>query len=408
MRTLIISFVFVFAACTGEQSNGQPQSAAVSGAPVAQGAANTSFQPAFAGQTRAPEAASGVTIAQQPLDARLEHPWAIVFLPDGRMLVTERPGRMRIVTRQGQLSAPIQGLPRIDARGQGGLLDVVLSPSFATDRLIYWSYSEPRGSGQNATAVARGRLSDDGARVENVQRIFQQNPAWRSTAHFGSRLVFDREGRLYVTLGERSNPEPRVLAQDLSATIGKLVRINADGTVPTDNPFVSQANARGEIWSYGHRNIQGADLNPETGALWTIEHGPQGGDELNVPQAGRNYGWPVISYGEDYSGAPIGEGIAVRDGMEQPIYYWDPVIAPGDMDFYRGELFPWRGDILIGALGTAQLVRLDIEGERVVGEERFDLGIGRIRDMAEDETGALWVITDEDNGRIVRLTPQAQ
>jgi glucose/arabinose dehydrogenase len=408
MRTLIFFAVFAFAACTGEQSNGQQQNAAAPGAPVAQGAANTTFQPAFAGQTRAPQALSGITIAQQPLDARLEHPWAIVFLPDGRMLVTERAGRLRIVTREGQLSAPIQGLPRVDARGQGGLLDVVLSPSFATDRLIYWSYSEPRGSGQNATAVVRGRLSDDGARVENVQRIFQQNAAWRSTAHFGSRLVFDREGRLYVTLGERSNPEPRVLAQDLTATIGKLVRINADGTVPPDNPFVSQANARGEIWSYGHRNIQGADLNPETGALWTIEHGPQGGDELNVPQAGRNYGWPVISYGEDYSGAPIGEGIAVREGMEQPVYYWDPVIAPGDMDFYRGELFPWRGDILIGALGTAQLVRLDIEGERVVGEERFDLGIGRIRDMAEDETGALWVITDEDNGRIVRLTPQQQ
>jgi glucose/arabinose dehydrogenase len=407
MRTLIIAAVLAFAACTGEESNGQ-QNASSAGAPVTQGEANTNFQPAFAGQTRAPEARSGITIAQRPLDARLEHPWAIVFLPDGRMLVTERPGRMRIVAREGQLSAPIQGLPRVDARGQGGLLDVVLSPSFATDRLIYWSYSEPRGSGQNATAVARGRLSDNGARVENVQRIFQQNPAWRSTAHFGSRLVFDREGHLYITLGERSNPEPRVLAQDLSATIGKVVRINADGTIPADNPFVSQANARPEIWSYGHRNVQGADINPETGALWTIEHGPQGGDELNIPQAGRNYGWPVISYGEDYGGAPMGEGIAVRDGMEQPVYYWDPVIAPGDMDFYRGEFFPWRGDILIGGLNVEQLVRLDIDGERVVGEERFNLGIGRIRDMAEDETGALWVITDEDNGRIVRLTPQQQ
>jgi glucose/arabinose dehydrogenase len=404
MRTLIFSTVLVFAACTGVESNGQQQSGV--DAPVAQGAANTDFQPAFAGQTRAPEARSGITIAQQPLDARLEHPWAIVFLPDGRMLITERPGRMRIVTREGQLSAPIQGLPRVDARGQGGLLDVVLSPSFATDRLIYWSYSEQRGSGTNATAVARGRLSDDGARVENARRIFQQNPAWRSTAHFGSRLVFDREGHLYITLGERSNPEPRQLAQDLSATLGKMVRINADGTIPADNPFVNQANARAEIWSSGHRNVQGADLHPETGALWTIEHGPRGGDELNVPQAGRNYGWPVISYGEDYSGAPIGGGIAVREGMEQPIYYWDPVIAPGDMDFYRGDLFPWRGDILIGGLEVEQLVRLDIEGERVVGEERFDLGIGRIRDMAEDEDGALWVVTDEDNGRIVRLTPQ--
>lgn len=404
MRSWIFGAVVIFAACSASEER-EPQAAAQTGA-VAQGNQNTNFSPAFAGQTRAPEARSGVTIAQQPLNARLEHPWALVFLPDGRMLVTERPGRLRIVTRDGQLSAPIQGLPRVDARGQGGLLDVVLGPSFATDRMIYWSYSEPRGNGENATAVASGRLSDDGARVENVQRIFQQQPAWRSTAHFGSRLVFDREGHLYIALGERSNPDSRVHAQDLTTTIGKVIRINADGSIPSDNPFVGRANARTEIWSYGHRNVQGADLNPDTGALWTIEHGPQGGDELNIPQAGRNYGWPIISYGEDYSGAPIGEGITTREGMEQPVYYWDPVIAPGDMDFYRGSLFPWRGDILIGALGTEQLVRLDIQGERVTGEERFDLGIGRVRDIAEDEEGALWVITDEDNGRIVRLTPQ--
>jgi len=408
MRSWIFGAALIFAACSAGEDNAQQQAAAqTSGSPVAQGDQNTNFRPAFPGQTRAPEALSGVIIAKQPLNARLEHPWALVFLPDGRMLVTERPGRMRIVTGEGQLSAPIQGLPRVDARGQGGLLDVVLGPSFATDRMIYWSYSEPRGNGENATAVARGRLSNDGARVENVQRIFQQQPAWRPTAHFGSRLVFDREGHLYITLGERSNPDSRVHAQDLTTTIGKVVRINADGSIPADNPFVGRANTRTEIWSYGHRNVQGADLNPETGALWTIEHGPRGGDELNIPQAGRNYGWPIISYGEDYSGAPIGEGVTTREGMEQPIYYWDPVIAPGDMDFYRGSLFPWRGDILIGGLGTEQLVRLDIEGERVTGEERFDLDIGRIRDIAEDETGALWVITDEDNGRIVRLTPQS-
>lgn len=407
MRSWIFGAAFVFAACSAGEDHAQPQASAQTGAPVIRGDQNTDFSPAFPGQTRAPEALSGVTIAKQPLNARLEHPWALVFLPDGRMLVTERPGRMRIVTREGQLSAPIQGLPRVDARGQGGLLDVVLGPSFATDRMIYWSYSEPRGSGQNATAVARGRLSDDGARVENVQRIFQQQPAWRSTAHFGSRLVFDRDGHLYITLGERSNPESRVHAQDLTTTIGKVIRINADGSIPADNPFVGRANARTEIWSYGHRNVQGADLNPDTGALWTIEHGPRGGDELNIPQAGRNYGWPIISYGEDYSGRPMGEGITARDGMEQPVYYWDPVIAPGDMDFYRGSLFPWHGDILIGGLGTEQLVRLDIEGERVTAEERFDLDIGRIRDIAEDETGALWVVTDEDNGRIVRLTPQS-
>jgi glucose/arabinose dehydrogenase len=312
---------------------------------------------------------------------------------------------MRVVTRDGRVSAPIAGVPAVDARGQGGLLDVVLGPNFSGDRLIYWSYAEPRGGGENGTSVARGRLSDDARRVDNVQVIFRQLPQWRSAGHFGSRLVFDREGRLYITLGERQRGEPRQLAQDLSTHLGKIVRINPDGSVPGDNPFVGRADARPEIWSYGHRNVQGADLNPETGVLWTVEHGPQGGDELNIPQPGRNYGWPIICYCEDYGGAPMGEGTA-REGMEQPIYYWDPVIAPGDMDFYRGDLFPWRGDILIAGLVSQGLVRLELDGERVVGEERFALGAGRIRDMAESEDGALWIVTDEDNGRILRLTPR--
>jgi glucose/arabinose dehydrogenase len=401
VRFWIFPLALIFAACSGAESQGQPQSG-----PAAQGRQNTDFTPAFEGQTRAPEQISGVTIVTQEIARGLDHPWAIVFLPDGRLLVTERAGRLRVITREGAISDPIAGLPRVDARGQGGLLDVVLGPSFATDRMIYWSYSEPRGNDTNATAVARGRLSEDATRVENVQVIFQQNPAWRSTAHFGSRLVFDREGHLFITLGERSNSDARVHAQDLFTTIGKVVRINADGSAPSDNPFVTRGNAMPEIWSYGHRNLQGADLHPETGALWTIEHGPQGGDELNIPQAGRNYGWPIISYGEDYSGAPIGEGITQQEGMEQPIYYWDPVVAPGDMDFYRGELFPWRGDILIAGLDSEALVRLKLDGERVAGEERFALGIGRIRDLAESQDGALWIVTDEDNGRVLRLTPQ--
>jgi glucose/arabinose dehydrogenase len=399
VRNLIFVSVLTLAACNGAESNRQ------AGAPVAQGAANTDFRPAFPGQTRAPEARSGVTIEAQVIARGLDHPWAIAFLPDGRMLVTERAGRLRVVTREGRMSEPVAGVPEVDARNQGGLLDVTLGPNFASDRLIYWSYSEPRGDDENGTSVARGRLSADASRVENVQVIFRQEPAWRSTGHFGSRLVFDREGRLYVTLGERQRAEPRQLAQDLSTHIGKIVRINADGTVPADNPFVGRANVRPEIWSYGHRNVQGADLHPETGALWEVEHGPQGGDELNIPEAGRNYGWPVICYCEDYGGAPMGEG-PVREGMEQPLYYWDPVIAPGDMDFYRGALFPWRGDILIAGLRSEQLVRLEVEGERVVGEERFDLGVGRIRDLAESEDGALWIVTDEDDGAIVRLTPR--
>lgn len=399
MRTLVFAAALIFTACDSGESSGQ------AGAPVSQAAPNTNYRPAFAGQTRAPEMRSGVRIATQEIASGLSHPWAIVFLPDGRMLVTERAGRLRVVTRDGDVSAPVAGLPPVDARGQGGLLDVVLGPSFATDRLIYWSYSEPRGDRTNGASVARGRLSEDGARVTNVEVIFRQQPAWRSTAHFGSRLVFDREGHLFITLGERQTEESRQLAQDVSTDLGKVVRINADGSIPADNPFVGQTNARPEVWSYGHRNVQGADLNPETGQLWTIEHGPQGGDELNRPEAGKNYGWPIISYGEDYSGRPEGAGITQHDGMEQPIYYWDPVIAPGDMDFYRGALFPWRGDVLIGGLNSEALVRLRLEGDRVAGEERFALAVGRVRDLAESEDGALWIVTDEDNGRILRLTP---
>jgi len=373
---------------------------------VRQGAPNTAYQPAFAGQTRAPAQNTNVTAAHEVIAEGLDHPWAVALLPDGRFLVTERAGAMRIITRQGAVSAPLQNLPAVDARGQGGLLDVKLSPNFASDRMIYWSYSEPRGDQTNGTSVARARLSDDATRLENVQVIFRQLPSWASRGHFGSRLMFDREGRLYVTLGDRQQNEPRELAQDNSTLIGKVVRINADGSIPADNPFVGQANVRGEIWSTGHRNVQGADIHPETGALWTIEHGPRGGDELNLTQPGRNYGWPIISYGIEYRGPAINAGITQREGLEQPNYYWDPVIAPGDMEFYEGELFPWRGDILIAGLETEAIVRVRLEGERVVAEERFELGLGRIRDVTQSEDGALWIVTDEDNGRLIRLTPR--
>jgi aldose sugar dehydrogenase len=399
MKYVVVAAILFIAACASE-------SAGQSGAPVQQGAPETSFQPAFEGQTRAPEARSNVEISVEEIAGGLVDPWAIAFLPDGRMLVTERPGRLRIVTRAGEVSEPIAGLPDVDARNQGGLLDVVTAPDFAQSRIIYWTFSEPRGGETNGTSVARGRLAADGRSVENVEVIFQQQPAWASTGHFGSRIVFDREGRLFVVLGDRQRNDARGLAQDISTHIGKVVRLNPDGSAATNNPFANRANARAEVWSYGHRNIQGADLHPETGELWIIEHGPQGGDEVNIARAGRNYGWPIISYGEEYSGQPLGEGITQREGMEQPIYYWDPVIAPGDMDFYRGALFPWRGDILIAGLRTEALIRLDVEGERVTGEERFALGFGRIRDLAESEDGALWIVTDEEAGRVLRLTPR--
>ncbi len=395
MRLLTLAAITLFAACAEPGANAQSEPP-----PNAEGQT-----PAFAEQTRAPRVSSGVTPQVQVLAEGLAHPWAIAFLPDGDALVTEREGRLRFVSRAGVLAAaPIAGMPAVDARNQGGLLDVAVSPSFATDRLIYISFAEPRGGQENGTSVARGRLSADHSTLANVEVVFRQQPRWRSQHHYGSRLVFDRDGRLFVTLGERARASSH--AQDLGDHLGKVVRINADGTTPADNPFVARAGAAPEVWTYGHRNVQGAALHPDTGELWTSEHGAQGGDEINIPRAGRNYGWPIITYGEDYGGGRIGAGITQREGMEQPVYYWDPVIAPGDIDFYTGSLFPWRGDLLVSGMRAQAIVRLDIEGERVIGEERFELGVGRIRDITEAPDGALWVVTDEDNGQLLRVTPR--
>ena len=332
----------------------------------------------------------------------LVHPWGLAFLPDGRMLVTERPGRLRVVEPDGRLSDPLAGVPEVAAGGQGGLLDVALSPGFATDRLVYLSYSEP-GLGGAGTAVARGRLGQRG--LEGTQVIWRQQPKVTGTFHWGSRLVFRRDGTLFVTLGDRLTH--REAAQDLSVTLGKVVRINADGSIPADNPFVARDGARKEIWSYGHRNVQAAALDGE-GRLWTVEHGARGGDELNQPQAGRNYGWPVITYGVDYSGARIGVGTA-RAGMEQPFYYWDPVIAPSGAVFYRGDKFPdWRGDLLVGSLQPGCLVRLRLADGRVGLEERYTLDVGRrIRDVRQGPDGLVYLLVDAAEGRLVRLTPPA-
>ena len=337
----------------------------------------------------------------------LENPWGLAFLPDGRMLVTERPGRLRIVAADGKLSEPVKGVPEVYAVGQGGLLDVVLDPKFADNRLIYWSYAETDGS-VAGTAVARGRLVEDGggpARLENVQVIFRQQPKVSGPNHWGSRLVFAPDGTLFVTLGERFQ---RDRAQNLNETLGKLVRINPDGSIPKDNPFVGRRDARPEIWSLGHRNVQGAALNPETKQLWTVEHGAQGGDEINVPEAGKNYGWPIISYGRDYSGAKIGEGTA-KPGLEQPIYYWDPSIAPSGMAFYNADRFPaWRGDLFVGSLKFALLVRLELDGTKITHEERLleDLS-ERIRDVRQGPDGLLYLLTDNPDGRILRIESSA-
>ena len=331
----------------------------------------------------------------------LEHPWGVELLPDGRFLVTERPGRLRVVNRDGRLSAPLTGVPEVYARGQGGLLDVALSPGFAQDRLIYLSFAE-RGSGGAGTAVARGRLGERG--LEDTQVIWRQQPKVDgSYNHWGSRLVFRPDGTLFVSLGDRFVHSER--AQDLSTTIGKIVRINPDGSVPRDNPFVGRAGALPEIWSYGHRNVQAAALDAR-GELWTVEHGARGGDELNNPQPGKNYGWPVITYGVDYSGARIGFGTS-HPGMEQPVYYWDPVIAPSGATFYSGTAFPdWRGDLLVGSLRPGALVRLRIANGRVTVEERYLDELGeRIRDVREGPDGAIYLLTDSSRGRLIRVEP---
>jgi len=350
-----------------------------------------------------PDSVAGVVQAQTIAEG-LEHPWGLEFLPDKRMLVTERPGRLRIVGTDGLLSEPLAGVPQVYASGQGGLLDVALSPTFASDRLVYLSFAED-GAGGAGTAVARGRLGERG--LENTQVIWRQQPKVGGSNHWGSRIVFRPDGTLFVTLGERFSYSER--AQDLSATLGKVVRINPDGSAPRDNPFVNREGVRPEIWSYGHRNVQAAALHPETGQLWTVEHGARGGDELNHPEAGKNYGWPVISYGTHYSYLKIGEG-TTKAGMEQPVYYWDPVIAPSGMAIYTGELFAgWKNNFLIGSLTPGGLVRLVMKNGKVEQEERY-LGElrERIRDVRQGPDGSVFLLTDSGDGRILRVTPVAK
>jgi glucose/arabinose dehydrogenase len=357
--------------------------------------------PALAQQTYK-TAAGNVTV--ETVVKGLDHPWALAFLPDSTMLITERPGRMRLASRDGRLSPPLAGVPKVLARGQGGLLDVVLDRDFAKSRTIYFCFSAPvDGGGQ--TALARARLTEgETPRLDEVKVIFQQEGPPTSGRHYGCRIVQARDGNLFLTTGDHGSYPKE--AQNLGNHIGKIVRIAPDGTVPKDNPFVGKPGARPEIWSYGHRNGQGAALHPQTGKLWMHEHGPRGGDELNIPQAGKNYGWPVIGFGIDYSGARIHEGTH-KPGMEQPIRQWTPVIAPSGMAFYTGDLFPaWKGNLFIGGLATQILVRLELDGEKVVREERILRELGeRIRDVRQGPDGALYLATDNSAGRILRVVP---
>lgn len=335
----------------------------------------------------------------------LEHPWGFDFLPDGRMIVTERAGRMRVVSADGQLSPPLAGLPRLLVAGQGGLLDIAIDPAFATTRRIFFTFAQPRENGRNATAVGRAQLNSAGTALEATTVIFQQNPPHDTNMHFGSRIVFDRSGALYVALGDRYSA--RNEAQNPANHIGKIVRMTADGAPAPGNPGVSTgANWAPHVWSIGHRNVQGAALNPQTGQLWTAEHGARGGDEINIPEAGKNYGWPVITYGVDYSGVKIGEGTH-KAGMEQPVYYWDPSIAPSGLMFYTGDAFPaWRGNVFVGALAGSVLARLEINGNAVTSEERLLRDLReRIRAVKQGPDGLIYLITDSNDGRILRLRP---
>jgi len=410
---LTILMSLALAAC-GPESNARvavakaPHAAAQSGdpAPAETEAPNgRGQQPAFPNQTRAPALTTGTQFQVQTIAKGLDHPWGAAFLPDGRLLVTERVGRLRIMSKAGALSAPVAGVPAVVTGQQAGLFDVALDKG----GLVYLSYMEARGAG-SGVSVARARLLEDDGKpaLQDLHVIFRAEPALSGQANIGGRLAFAPDGTLFVTVGDRFSPGNRAHAQTLDNDIGKVVRINADGSIPKDNPFVGRAGARGEIWSIGHRNAESAAINPWTHRLWTVEHGPRGGDEVNIPEAGKNYGWPVITYGIDYSGEPIGAGITAKAGMEQPIYYWDPVIAPSGMAFYDGNLFPlWKGSLFVGGLASTHLARLTLKGDRVVGEEWLLQDLGeRIRDVKVGPDGALWLLTDSSNGKVLRIAPK--
>jgi aldose sugar dehydrogenase len=367
----------------------------------------TGQQPAFPGQTRTCGVKSNVDFDVTVVATGIAKPWSVEPLPDGAFLVTEKAGNLRVVSATGQLGTPITGVPPVDSRGQGGLLDVALSPQFANDRTIYWSFTEPRDGG-NATSVARGVLSPDRTRLDDVRVILRTMPTYNGTMHYGSRVLVGPDGNLYVTLGERSITAMRPQAQQLGSHLGKILRVRPDGSAPPDNPFVGQSGALPEIWSLGHRNVQAAAFDAQ-GRLWDIEHGTRGGDELNLVQKGRNYGWPIVAYGVEYNRQPIATAVTQREGTEQPTYFWDPVIAPSGAQFYTGTAFPqWRNNLFIGGLGGQRLVRLTIgNNNRVTSEEHLLVDRARrIRDVRQGPDGALYVVTDYDNGELWKIAPR--
>jgi aldose sugar dehydrogenase len=367
--------------------------------------ANSNYRPAFTGQTRIGRVTTTTAYTRTIVTSSLTAPWGIAVLPDGRFLVNEKAGRMRIVTASGTIGSPINGLPAVNSGGQGGLLGLCLDPEFSTNRMVYWSFSEP-GTGGNVSAVAKGRLANDELSLEGVTVIFRASPRYAGVNHYGGRVVFDRNGNLFASIGERADNATRIQAQSVTASIGKVVRITKDGQAVTGNPFIGQAGALPELYSIGHRNPQGLALHPVTGEIWQSEHGPRGGDELNRIQAGANYGWPTITYGLEYSGQPVLTGIQQQSGMTQPVYYWDPVVSPSGITFYSGNrIAEWQNNLFIGALSGMHIVRLVISNNVVTGEERLLASEGqRFRDITQGADGALYAITDQ--GRLYRIDRQ--
>lgn len=370
--------------------------------PVETVAANSDYKPAFEGQTRIGGVKTTTAYKATVLSEGLTKPWGIRSLPDGRFLITEKEGVMRIASADGALSAAITGIPAVNDKGQGGLLGVTIDPDFTNNRMVYWVFSDNTPQG-NLTAVAKGKLSDDETKIENAQVIYRATPAHKSALHYGGRILFDKAGNLFVSTGERSDLETRPLAQDLNAALGKILRITTDGKPAPGNPFEGRSDARPEIYSYGHRNPEGIAINPATGDLWEAEFGPRGGDEINLIMPGKNYGWPIITYGIEYSGEKVGDSIQQKEGMEQPVYYYDPSISPSGITFYSGDAIPeWNNNLFVGALSGMHIARLVIKDNKVVGEERLLADESqRFRDITQGTDGALYAITDQ--GRLYRI-----
>ena len=401
---LIPGIAILLSACSSNPPNGNGNNTSDSNnaamadsaySPVETNKPNTEYEPAFKGQTRIAGVKTTTPYDGKVLSEDLNKPWGIANLPDGRLLITEKGGTMRIATNTGTVSAPITGLPAVNSGGQGGLLGVTVDPAFASNRMVYWVFSE-NTSGGTLTSVAKGSLSADEKKIENATVIYRATPAYNGTLHYGGRILFDKAGNLFVSTGERSDKVTRPQAQDLKSGLGKVVRITTDGKPASGNPYLDNANARPEIYSYGHRNVQGLAFHPETGGLWEGEFGPRGGDEINLVQAGKNYGWPTITYGLEYSGEKIGGAITQQQGMEQPVYYWDPVVSPSGMTFYSGDAIPeWKNNLFVSALSGSHIVRLVIKNNKVTGEERLLADQGqRFRAIIQGTDGALYAVTD--------------